>query len=136
MYFQDKTLFFLINNFSIGLAIGYVLMRTFLVYTILLALISFGVKHWNRSSKFSRQLGVNSYNIYLLHMLFVIVVQLLLLKWFGIPIFIKFGIVTLSTILLSYLISQYAIRPFPKLSVAGMITLFVLLATVLNPTAS
>ena len=67
---------------------------------------------------------------------FVIVVQLLLLKWLGIPIFIKFGIVTLSTILLSYLISQYAIRPFPKLSVAGMITLFVLLIAVLSPATS
>ena len=36
---------------------------------------------------------------------------------------------------LSYLISQYAIKPFPKLSVAGMITLFLLLATVHTPTA-
>ena len=136
MYFQRKTLLFLINNFSIGLAIGYVLMRTFLVFTILLALISFGIKHWNRPSKFSHQLAANSYNIYLLHMLFVIVVQLLLLKWFVIPILIKFGIVTLSTILLSYLISQYAIRPFPKLSVAGMIALFVLLIAVLSPATS
>jgi peptidoglycan/LPS O-acetylase OafA/YrhL len=136
MYFQGKTFLFLINNFSIGLAIGYVLMRTFLAFTILLALISFGIKHWNNPSKFSRQLAKNSYNIYLLHMLFVIVVQLLLLKWFGIPIFIKFGIVTLSTILLSYLISQYAIRPFPKLSIAGMIAMFVLLIAVLSPTAS
>jgi glucan biosynthesis protein C len=136
MYFQGKALLFLIHNFSIGLAIGWVLMRTFIVFTILLALISFGIKHWNSPSKYSRQLAANSYNIYLLHMLFVIVVQLLLLKWFGIPIFIKFGIVTLSTILLSYLISQYAIRPFPKLSVAGMIALFVLLIAVLSPTAS
>jgi len=136
MYFQGKTLLFLINNFSIGLAIGYVVMRTFLVFTILLALLSFGIEHWNSPSKFSDQLAANSYNIYLLHMLFVIVVQLLLLKWLGISIFIKFGIVTLSTILLSYLISQYAIRPFPKLSVAGMIALFVLLTAVLSPTTS
>jgi len=136
MYFQGKTLLFLINNFSIGLAIGYVIMRTFLVFTILLALLSFGIKHWNSPSVFNRQLAANSYNIYLLHMLFVIVVQLLLLKWFGIPIFFKFGIVTLSTILLSYLISQYAVRPFPKLSVAGMIALFVLLTALLSPTAS
>jgi len=136
MYFQGKIFLFLINNFSFGLAVGYVLMRTFLAFTILLALISFGIKHWNNPSKFSRQLAENSYNIYLLHMLFVIVVQLLLLKWFGIPIFIKFGIVTLSTILLSYLISQYAIRPFPKLSIAGMIAIFVLLIAILSPTAS
>lgn len=135
MYFQGKALLHLINNFSFGLAIGYVLMRTLLVFTILLALISFGIKHWNSPSKFNRKLTANSYNIYLLHMLFVIVVQLILFKWFDISIFIKFGIVTLSAILLSYLISQYAIRPFPKLSVAGMLALFVLLTLLLNPTA-
>lgn len=136
MYCQVKVMAFLIGNFSFGLALGWVLMRTLLVFTIVLALISFGIKHWNSPSKFSRQLAANSYNIYLLHMLFVIVVQLLLLKWYGISIFIKFGIAALSTIILSYLISQYAIRPFPKLSVAGMIALFVLLTAVLNPPAS
>jgi len=69
-------------------------------------------------------------------MFFVVVVQLLLLEWLSISIFIKFGIVTLSTIILNYLASQYAIRPFPKLAVAGMMALFALLAAVLNPTAS
>ena len=124
------------GNSSVGLAFGWVLMRSLLVFTILLALISFGIKHWNSPSQFSRRLAVNSYNIYLLHILFVIVVQLLLLKWFDISIFIKFGIVALSAILTSYLISQYTIRPFPKLSVIGMIFLFVLLTAVLNPNAS
>jgi hypothetical protein len=69
-------------------------------------------------------------------MFFVVVVQLLLLEWLSISIFIKFGIVTLSTIILNYLASQYAIRPFPKLSVAGMMAFFALLTAVLNPTAS
>lgn len=136
MYCQIKILVFLMGNSSVGLAFGWVLMRSLLVFTILLALISFGIKHWNSPSQFSRRLAVNSYNIYLLHILFVIVVQLLLLKWFDISIFIKFGIVTLSAILLSYLISQYTIRPFPKLSVIGMIFLFLLLTAVLNPNAS
>lgn len=136
MYFQVKGLALLRTNFSIGLALSWVLMRTFLVFTVLLALISFGIKYWNSPSKINRQLAANSYNIYLLHMFFVVVVQLLLLEWLSISIFIKFGIVTLSTIILNYLASQYAIRPFPKLSVAGMIALFVLLTAVLNPTAS
>lgn len=136
MYCQGKVLTILMTNFSIGLALSWVLMHTFLVFTILLALISFGINHWHCPSKVSRQFSVNAYNIYLLHMLFVVVVQLLLLEWVSISIFIKFGIVTLSTILLSYLISQYAIKPFPKISVAGMIALFVLLVAVLNPTAS
>ncbi len=56
--------------------------------------------------------------------------------WITIGSLIQFGIVTLTTIFISYLTSQYLIRPFPKISVAGMITLFVLLLTVLNPTAS
>jgi len=136
MFCQVKVMVFLMGNFSVGLAFGWVLMRSLLVFTILLALIAFGIKHWNSPSEFSRQLAANSYNIYLLHLLFVILAQLLLLKWFDISIFIKFGTVALSAILLSYLTSQYAIRPFPKLSVTGMIVLFVLLTAVLNPTAS
>jgi len=135
MYSHFKVQAFLMADFSIGLALGGVFIHTFLVFTILLALIASGIKLWNNPSKVSRRLAANSYNIYLLHMFFVIVVQLLLLKWSGISIFIKFGIVMFSSILLSYLVSQYAVRPFPKLSVAGMIALFVLLAAVLNPTA-
>ena len=135
MYCQSKVSTILMVNFSIGFALGYVLMRTFLVFTILLALISFGINHWHKPSKVSRQLSANSYNIYLLHMIFVVAIQLFLLKWFSISIFIKFGMVTLSSILFSYLISQYAIRPFPKISVAGMLSLFVILIAVLNPTA-
>jgi len=135
MYSHFKVQTFLMADFSIGLALGWVLIRTFLVFTILLALIGFGIKFWNSPSKVNRRFAANSYNIYLLHMLFVIVVQLVLLKWFGISIFFKFGIVALFSILLSYLVSQYAVRPFPKLSVAGIIALFVLLAAVLNPAA-
>jgi glucan biosynthesis protein C len=136
MYCQGKVLTTLMTNFSIGLALSWVFMRTVLVFTILLSLISFGIHQWHSPSKASRQLSANSYNIYLLHMIFVVVIQVLLLEWVSISIFIKFGIVTLTTIFISYLTSQYLIRPFPKISVAGMITLFVLLLAVLNPTAS
>jgi len=136
MYCQVKILTIMRTDFSIGLALGWVLIYTFLVFAILLALISFGINHWQNPSKVSRQLSANSYNIYLLHMIFVVVIQLFLLEWVSISIFIKFCLVTLSSILFSYLISQYAIRPFPKISVAGMIFLFVILIAVLNPTTS
>ena len=136
MYCQVKVLTILRTDFSIGLALGWVLIYTFLVFAILLALISFGINHWHNPSKVSRQLSANSYNIYLLHMIFVVVIQLFLLEWVSISIFIKFGLVTFSSILFSYLISQYAIKPFPKISVAGMIFLFVILIAVLNPTTS
>ena len=136
MYCQGKVLATLMTNFSIGLALSWVFLRTVLVFTILLSLISFGIHHWHNPSKMSRQLSANSYNIYLLHMIFVVVFQLFLFELASVSIFIKFGIVTLTTIFISYLTSQYLIRPFPKISVAGMITLFVLLLTVLNPTAS
>jgi len=136
MYCQVKVLTILRTDFSIGLALGWVLIYTFLVFAILLALISFGINHWHNPSKVSRQLSANSYNIYLLHMVFVVVIQLFLLEWVSISIFIKFGLVALSSILFSYLISQYAIRPFPKISVAGMIFLFVILIAVLNPATS
>jgi hypothetical protein len=69
-------------------------------------------------------------------MVFVVAIQLFLFEWVSISIFIKFGLVALSSILFSYLISQYAIRPSPKISVAGMIFLFVILIALLNPATS
>jgi len=132
MVCQSKTRVILRGHFSFGFAFGWVFMRTFLVFSVLLTLISFGIKHWNGPSAVSRKLAANSYNIYLLHMFFVIVFQLALLKWADISIFVKFGLVAALTILLNHAISQHAIRPSPKLSAAGMIVFFGLLTVVLS----
>jgi hypothetical protein len=130
-YLQFVVKDYLNTNLSPLLAFILILLRTFFSFSILFAFLSFGMKCWNNPSRTNRLMSENSYNIYLLHMIFVLTLQFFLMKWLGISIFFKFGIVTIASIVLSYVISQYAIRPFPRLSVLGMIVTFFLLAALL-----
>lgn len=110
-----------------------VFVRTFLFLTILLMLISLGAKRWDSSSRVNRLLATNSYNVYLVHMVFVLLSQLVLYKWFDGFIYIKFLIVCVVSIGLSVLFSQFAIRKSPGATVAGLVGLFILLSATLGP---
>jgi hypothetical protein len=68
--------------------------------------------------------------MYLVHYVFVMTLPLLLSAWVGGPVLVKFGIVALATLLLSYGISKYAIKPYPRFVVIGLVGLNVLLAVV------
>lgn len=61
---------------------------------------------FRRKKKFWDIITSNSFTIYLIHYVFIIWGQYFLLN-FALPVFIKFLIVTLSSILLSFLISHY-----------------------------
>ena len=91
---------------------------------------AFASRRWNRAAPLSRALAANSYNMYLVHYVFVMTLPLLLSAWVGGPVLVKFGIVALATVLLSYGISKYVIRRFPRFVVVGLIGLNVLLAVV------
>jgi hypothetical protein len=56
---------------------------------------------------------------------------LLLSTWAGGPALVKFGIVALTTILLSYMISKFIVKPFPRYVVIGLIGLNILLAMII-----
>jgi hypothetical protein len=133
---QLKLSEYLIVNFSPGIEAIVVFLRIFLFFSILLALTSFGDKYWNNPSKIDKQLAANAYNIYLVHVIFILVIQLFFLNQGEVLILVKLGIVTLFSMLLSYLTSQYILRPFPRLSVAIMIALFALLTVFLNHSVS
>jgi len=113
------------------LAFILVFLRTCFSFSILFAFITFAITYWNRPSQVSGLFAANSYNIYLLHMIFVLALQFFLINWMEISIFIKFGMVTFLSVVLSYTVSQYAIRPFPRLTVLGMTVLFAFLAVFL-----
>jgi peptidoglycan/LPS O-acetylase OafA/YrhL len=100
-------------------------------FSIILLLLSFTKKYMNNDSKMTKSLADNSYSIYLIHMVFIVSLQLLLFKLWAGYIFIKFIIVGVSTIMISYLISRFALTPHPRLSVAGLCSVFVLLCFVI-----
>ena len=121
----------LIVNPSWGTLFFYLLVRFFLCMSFLVIFVMGTVRFWNRPSRFHALLALNSYHIYMVHFLIVILIQLLLVGWSDGPVLMKFGIVTSASILVSYAISHYVIRPYPRVSVIGMYgLLFILLVTI------
>jgi hypothetical protein len=125
----------LMLNFSINLLILYTFTRSFLCASLFATLASSAFRYWNQPSPFSARLSLNSYHIYIIHFLVVILLQLLLSYWDGVPVSLKFALVSSLSILLSYGLSQHAVRPFPRLStaIAYLLLLMMLITTgVLN----
>jgi hypothetical protein len=92
---------------------------------------AFASRHWNHTTPLGKELAANSYSMYLVHYVFVMTLPLLLGVWAGGPALVKFGIVTLVTVLLSYGISKYAINRYPHFVVVGLVGLSILLAVVI-----
>ncbi len=111
----------------------FLLVLNFLTISTLGFFTSFAIKYWNRPSAVNRNLAANSYNMYLAHYIFVVVFQLVLFTIPGIPGLLKFGMVSALSILAAYIVSQFLIRPFPRISVAVAISLFITMALVIQP---
>jgi peptidoglycan/LPS O-acetylase OafA/YrhL len=88
---------------------------------------NFAFRYWNRPNKINETLAANSYNIYLVHLPLVVVLQLLLFNLMGIPSLLKFGIVSAVSFLMSYAISKYAIKPHPRSSIVAVVVIFLLM---------
>lgn len=131
-YFLHETTLSLIKEASKNKAILYTLLHPMFFFSMLMALIFLGVKYWNNASKINRLLAENSYNIYLVHLVFVFIFQLILKDLAAIPIYMKAGIVFFLSTGISLLISHYAINKSPRLSVAGIISIFVIGLIILN----
>jgi glucans biosynthesis protein C len=68
--------------------------------------VSWVNKYWNRSTRFNMNLAKNSYNMYLIHYVFPFTLPLLL-KYWDVPTIIKFVVLSIVTIVLSYLASKF-----------------------------
>jgi Na+/H+ antiporter NhaC len=122
----------LIKHFTLTLGVLHETIRAFLVFSIIMTLIAFGGKHWQSASRFNRSLAKNSYTIYLIHLVIVFVIQLLMYKWWDLSIYTKFVIGSVSSLLLSYLFSEFIVRRYPRSSIGGLVSMFALLAFILN----
>ena len=115
---------------SMGLQLSFVVLYPLWTLSFLGMFTAFASRRWNHATPLSRELGANSYNMYLVHYVFVMLLPLLLSAWAGAPVLVKFGIVALSTVLLSYGISKYVIKQYPRFVVIGLVGLNVLLVVV------
>jgi hypothetical protein len=115
---------------SMGLQLSFVVLYPLWTLSFLGMFTAFASRHLNRSTPLRKELAAESYNMYLVHYVFVMTLPLLLSAWLGSPTMVKFGIVALSTVLLSYGMSKYVIKNFPRLVVIGLVGLNVLLAVI------
>ncbi len=115
---------------SLGLQIAFLVLYPLWTLSFLGLFTAFASRRWNSSSTFNHELALNSYNMYLVHYGFVMTMPLILSTWVGGPVLVKFGIVALSTIVLSYAFSRYLIQPFSRLVVVGLTGLNVLLVLI------
>jgi hypothetical protein len=106
---------------------------SFLRATFLIVFMSIAFRYWNRPHKINESLAANSYNIYLVHLPIVVVLQLLLVNLTGTPSLIKYGIVFSLSFLMSYAISKYAIKPHTRLSIVAILVIFLLMVIFVYP---
>jgi len=97
-------------NLSVGYLVVYAFLRSFLLLSLLVILVSFGVRYWNYASGLDRQLAAASYNIYLVHFFIVVGLQTALLSWIGGPVPVKIAIIFLGALILSFALSRWVRR--------------------------
>lgn len=92
----------------------YALLWSVFSLSSLITIIKLFQKRYNYSSKYGKKLSINSYAIYIFHYPFVIYLQYILIYWSISPI-IKFLIVVVTSISITYLISEYLLFRIPVL---------------------
>lgn len=104
----------------------FAVLRSFLLLTLLVTLVWFGVRFWNSARALDRRLAAASYNIYLVHFFIVVMLQAALLNWIGGPVAAKIAIVCMVTLGLSYAISRWVLEHHSRAFALAVLGLFVL----------
>ena len=113
------------SRLSVGLVMAFAFVRSFLTLSLLIVLVSAGARYWNRSRGLERQLAETSYNIYLTHIWFVVVIQEHLMAWTGGFALAKIVIVLVASLVLSFAMSKWVIGRHPRVFTAALLALFV-----------
>jgi glucans biosynthesis protein C len=106
------------------LLLAFSFVRTSLCLAVLVILISYARRYWNRPSGLNQALAANSYNIYLVHIFFVTMLQDILMIWPGGPAMVKAVIVFLVALPISYGISRLIDR-FPRGFTLVLLAIFI-----------
>jgi hypothetical protein len=109
----------------VHLAHGFI--RSLYCISILALLINVTYAYWNKYSRVNQLLAENSYNIYLIHFVVVVLFQLLFLSFPSLPVYIKFSAVTILSWISCLAISNYFLKPYPKIFVTSILILFFIL---------
>ncbi len=119
------------NSSSLLIHFAHGFIRSFFCISALCLLINIEYSHFNKFSRINQKLAENSYNIYLLHFVIVVLFQLFFLRFTEMPVSFKFVAVTLFSWAVCFIVSNYFLKPYPKIFVASMITLFFILTALM-----
>lgn len=111
-------------DLSPGLLFVFAFIRSFLLLSLLVVLVSFGRLWWNHSSGLDRQLSAASYDIYLIHYWFVVTFQIALLNWGGAPILAKIAMVFAAALGLSFATSRWVLARHSRWFAVVVLVLF------------
>ena len=112
-------------NLTVGYLLVFAFLRSFLLLSLLVISVSFGVRYWNYASGLNRQLAAASYNIYLVHFFIVVALQAALLRWIGGPVPVKIAIVFLAALTVSFAFSRWVLARHSRAFVIVIMALFV-----------
>lgn len=111
-------------NLTVGYLLVFGFLRSFLLLSLLVVSVSFGIRYWNYASGFDRQLAAASYNIYLVHLFFVVALQGVLLRWIDGPVPVKIAIVFFAALMLSLAFTRWVLARHSRAFAIAIMALF------------
>ena len=118
-----------VQEVSLTLVIASQILRIFLLASVLLWLLTLFHSRVNMATTLWKELSTNSYNIYLIHMVVTVVFQLIVMI-LPVPSALKFGIVSLLTLLVSYLAGRFIVNRSSTAAVVAVIIVFVVMSLI------
>jgi hypothetical protein len=112
-------------NLTVGYLLVFAFLRSFLLLSLLVISVSFGVRYWNHANGVDRQLAAASYNIYLVHFFIVVALQAALLRWIGGPVLVKIAIVFFAALTLSFAFTRWVLARHSRAFAIAIMALFV-----------
>ena len=125
----------MMTAFSRELLMLWLLVHSICCITALASLLRFSVRHWNRPRLLDSILSNNSYHIYITHFIVTFLLQLLLLQWTDGPVLMKFGLVSIASIMVSLGLSHYFFKPYAVRAVVGLAVGFGIALAIVHPGA-
>lgn len=108
---------------TLYLALSHGLLRTFLCLSLIGFFTSLAYSCCNSPTRINRSLAASSYDIYLVHLPIVVLIQLAMFFLNISPLF-KFGVVCLMSLIISWGMSSFMIRQYPRVAVAALLAVF------------
>lgn len=128
LFFISGQDFFNKNDFSNTLSPLYLfifsLIRSFLILSYLILTLLVADKFFTKKNVFIKKISVVSYEIYLVHLFFIVAFQITLLHFKMIPVSVKIFTAFFLGTIASYFFGKYTIYKYPKISATILILCF------------